>query len=72
VFDKEQKKNLMLVIVYGPIHDEKKEQFLTKLSNICAGIKIPTLIGRDFNILRYSKEKTKNSTTIGSLRCSTG
>jgi endonuclease/exonuclease/phosphatase family metal-dependent hydrolase len=60
VFDKSQKRNLLLVIVYGPAQEERREQFLTELSSICADIKIPTLIGGDFNIIRYSKEKNKN------------
>jgi hypothetical protein len=60
VFDKSQKRNLMLVTIYGPAQEERREQFLIDLSSICANIEIPTLIVRDFNILRYSKEKNKN------------
>jgi hypothetical protein len=54
------KKNIMLVTVYGPTHDEKKEQLLSDLANICSNIKIPTLIGGDFNILIFSGEKNRN------------
>jgi hypothetical protein len=50
----------MLVTVYGPAHEEKKEQILYELANICSNIKIPTLIGGDFNILRFSGEKNRN------------
>jgi hypothetical protein len=50
----------MLVTVYGPTHEEKEEQFLSELANICSNIKIPTLIGGDFNILRFSGEKNRN------------
>jgi hypothetical protein len=47
------------VTVYGPAHDDKREQFLSELSNICAKDDVPTLLGGDFNILRYSSEKNK-------------
>jgi hypothetical protein len=36
VVDMKTKKKTKLVIVYGPAHDDKKEQFLTELSTICA------------------------------------
>jgi hypothetical protein len=55
-----KKKNIMLVTVYGPTHDEKKEQLLSDLANICSNIEIPTLIGGDFNILIFSGEKNRN------------
>jgi endonuclease/exonuclease/phosphatase family metal-dependent hydrolase len=45
--------------VYGPAHDDKREQFLSELSGICAKDDVPTLLGGDFNILRYSSEKNK-------------
>lgn len=57
VFDKKRREDLCLVIVYGPAHDENKEQFLTELAQICAARKAPMLIGGDFNILRFSSEK---------------
>jgi hypothetical protein len=60
VYDKAQKKNIMLVTSYGPTRDEKKEQLLSDLANICSNIKIPTLIGGDFNILIFSGEKNRN------------
>jgi hypothetical protein len=53
-------KNLMLVMVYGPAHEDRRDLFLTELAGICAKIKISTLIGGDFNILRYINEKIKN------------
>jgi hypothetical protein len=59
VYDKAPK-NMMLVTVYGPAHEEKRELFLSELANICSNIKIPTLIGGDFNILRFSGEKNRN------------
>jgi hypothetical protein len=45
--------------VYGPAHDDKKEQFLTELSTICAKNDLPLLVG-ETNILRYSDENNKN------------
>ncbi|CAN6249384.1 unnamed protein product [Urochloa humidicola] len=59
VFDKKMRKELLLVTVYGPAHDEQKEEFLTELANICASRRAPMLIGGDFNILRFSTEKNK-------------
>jgi hypothetical protein len=55
-----KKRNIMLVTVYGPTPDEKKEQLLSDLANICSNIKIPTLIGGDYNILIFSGEKNRN------------
>ena len=50
---------MTLAIVYGPAHNDKKDQFLTEISNIYGSSKSPLLIGGDFNILRYSSEKNK-------------
>jgi hypothetical protein len=61
-----------LVTVYGPTHYDKKEWFLSELSNIYAKDDLPMLLGGDFNILRYSDEKTNHSMEIGFLTCSTG
>jgi hypothetical protein len=54
--------HVRLIIVYGPAQDDRKEQFLIELSNICAQNKLPLLLGGDFNILRFSSEKNKNFT----------
>jgi hypothetical protein len=32
-------------MVYGPAQEDRRELFLTGLAEICANIKIPTLIG---------------------------
>jgi hypothetical protein len=50
---------LRLVTIYGPTHEEKREQFLRELSNMCAKNDLPMIVGGDFNILRYSSEKNK-------------
>ena len=50
----------MLVTVYGPAQEDKKDQFLTELAQICSNKKYPMLLGGDFNILRFSSEKNKS------------
>jgi hypothetical protein len=45
VLDKKSKQKMRLVTVYGPAHDDKKEQFLTELSTICARNDLPLLVG---------------------------
>jgi exonuclease III len=59
VWDKKNKISLRLVIIYGPAHEERREQFLRELSTICAKNDLPMIVGGDFNILRYSSEKNK-------------
>jgi exonuclease III len=59
VMDKKYQNRLRLVTIYGPAQDEKKEKFLTELSNICAKCDLPVIVGGDFNILRFSNEKNK-------------
>jgi exonuclease III len=59
VWDKKIKISLRLVIIYGPAHEERREQFLRELSTICAKNDLPMIVGGDFNILRYSSEKNK-------------
>ena len=56
---KKIKKKVTLVSVYGPPHDDNKEEFLIELSQICTNQSYPALIGGDFNILRFSSEKNK-------------
>jgi hypothetical protein len=62
VQDKFPRINVRLVMIYGPAQDDKKNIFLSELAGIGANNKIPTLIGGDFNILRYSFEKNKTFT----------
>lgn len=59
VLEKKMNRKIKLVTVYGPAHDDKKELFLTEISNVCSH-SYPMLIGGDFNILRFSSEKNKN------------
>ena len=67
VLDKKENKELMLVTIYGPAQEDKKDQFLTELAQICSNKKYPMLLGGDFNILRFSSEKISLSTTINIL-----
>jgi hypothetical protein len=64
VFDKSLNKHWSLANVYGLAQDEFKDSFLIELSSFCFKAKYPMLIGGDFNILRFSSEKTKSSMKI--------
>jgi hypothetical protein len=59
VIDKSMRKNLMLIVVYDPAQEDRRESLLTKLAETCSKINILTLIGGDFNILRFSNKKNK-------------
>jgi len=48
-----------LLIVYGAAQEENKINFLTELSAFCNRNKEPMLIGGDFNIIRYARERIK-------------
>lgn len=47
-----------LVAVYGSPYDEGKDDFLSELHSICLDNNQPTLIGGDFNLTRYQKDKS--------------
>jgi hypothetical protein len=57
LWDKMLKFKWNLLVVYGAAQDENKIVFLTELSRFCATNKEPMLVGADFNIIRYLKEK---------------
>jgi exonuclease III len=59
VFDKKLKHNYWLVLVYGAAQLTGRESFLVELADICTNLLIPTVIGGDFNILRFGNEKNK-------------
>lgn len=44
-------------MVYGPAQEENIVCFLAELSRFCASNSEPLLIGGDFNIIRYTKQK---------------
>jgi exonuclease III len=46
-----------LLVVYGPAQVENKFSFLAELSGFCASNSEPMIVGGDFNIIRYTKEK---------------
>jgi len=60
VYDKKIKKELTIATVYGPTHEDKKEAFITELSQLCSSQNQPLLIGGDFNIMRFSDDKNKS------------
>ena len=60
VWDKKINKDLTIATVYGPAHDDKKEAFITELSQFCFSQDRPLLIGGDFNIMRFSDDKNKS------------
>jgi hypothetical protein len=42
----------ILMAVYGPAQEEKKDNFLQELAHACSTETLPLLVGGDFNILR--------------------
>jgi mannosylglycoprotein endo-beta-mannosidase len=72
VMDKKLNLKMRLGTVYGPTHEEKRDQFLGELATICSKGDLPMIIGGDFNILRYSSEKIRISLLIGILICLIG
>lgn len=61
LWDKEIKKKWNLLVVYGTAQEEHKCEFLAELSRFCDDNSEPFIIGGDFNILRYAKEKSTSS-----------
>jgi exonuclease III len=59
LWDKINKIKWNLLVVYGAAQEEYKMSFLTELSAFCSRNKEPILIGGDFNIIRYAKERNK-------------
>lgn len=57
LWDKSLKVKWNLLVVYGAAQEEKKMAFLAELSHFCASNSEPMIIGGDFNIIRYIKEK---------------
>lgn len=55
------RKKWNLVVVYGAAQEENKLAFLSELSHFCSLNYEPLIIGGDFNIIRYSKERNKNN-----------
>ena len=51
-----------LMVVYGPAHEENKDNFLDELETFCVNSKEPYIVGGDFNIIRFTHEKNKENT----------
>jgi hypothetical protein len=58
-WDKKLERKWCILNVYGPAHEEKREDFLRELASFCAKCKDPYIVGGDFNILRFSAKKNK-------------
>jgi exonuclease III len=59
LWDKVNKIKWIFLVVYGAAQDEHKIEFLSELSAFCSTNKDPILIGGDFNIIIYAKERNK-------------
>ena len=57
LWDKVLKIKWNLLTVYGAAQEENKLSFLSKLSHFCASNNEPMILGGDFNIIRFVKEK---------------
>jgi hypothetical protein len=55
-----------LIVIYGAAQAEDKEQFLIELTDCCSNLVIPTVIGGDFNILRFGMKKIKQEVQLNS------
>jgi exonuclease III len=60
IWDKKLECKWNLMNVYGAPQEENKEAFLAELASCCAKSKEPYISGGDFNIIRFSFEKSKN------------
>ena len=60
LWDKENRVKWNLLVVYGAAQDENKFEFLSELSRFCDANSDPILIGGDFNLIRFAKEKSSN------------
>jgi lysine/ornithine N-monooxygenase len=47
-----------ITTVYGTAYEEKKKDFLNELYDVIGNNRGPCLIGRDFNLVRYQKDKS--------------
>lgn len=47
-----------LVVVYGPAYDDLKQDFLEELDVVMSAWQGPTLVGGDFNLIRFTSDKS--------------
>jgi hypothetical protein len=60
LWDKQLKQKWNLIMVYGAAQEENKLAFLSELSHFCSLNSEPLIVGGDFNIIRYAKERNRN------------
>jgi exonuclease III len=53
-------KNWSILNVYGAPHDEGKDKFPPELATFCSRIRVPYIVGGDFNIVRFPSDKNRN------------
>jgi hypothetical protein len=58
-FNQKGKCQWALLVVYGPAHEELKDDFLVGLSAWYNGVNMPYIVGSDVNIIRHCGEKNK-------------
>jgi exonuclease III len=68
LWDKKMKEKWNFINIYGPAHEEDRQEFLSELSGTISRSKEPVILGGDFNIIRFSSEKTNQgyTNTLGS------
>lgn len=47
--------------VYGSCYEEHKEDFISELHSLFVQDSIPTLIGGDFNLVRFATDKSNGN-----------
>jgi hypothetical protein len=58
ILEKKSDFSWKLIIVYGSPYEEGKQAFIDELHNVMASWQGPTLIGGDFNLVRFSTDKS--------------
>jgi hypothetical protein len=58
LLDKKSSFSWKLVMVYGSPYEEGKQAFIDELHSVMAGWQGPTLIGGDFNLIRFTSDKS--------------
>jgi len=47
-----------LVVVYGPAYDDFRQEFLDELETVMGSWNDPTMVGGDFNLVRFASDKS--------------
>lgn len=58
ILDKRSGFNWKLVVVYGSPYEEGKQEFLEELHKVMGSWQGPTIIGGDFNLVRFRSDKS--------------